>query len=133
MTRQCEFKTMYDPDLDMYVTKHIFDEDIPNIFDEGMTVGGGMTDIFKAAGKKLFGKTAKSAATTVATTTGEYVGNKGGYKIYELLRKRKTKTPSIQMEPNISPSESKVLTTQEINDRVNQILSGGKLRRSNFI
>ena len=43
MIRQCEFQTMYDPDLDMYVTKHIFDEDIPNIFDEGMTVGGGMT------------------------------------------------------------------------------------------
>ena len=68
MTRQCEFKTMYDPDLDMYVTKHIFDEDIPNIFDEGMTVRGGMTDIFKAVGK-----TAKSAATTAATTTGMLV------------------------------------------------------------
>ena len=127
MIRQCEFKTMYDPDLDMYVTKHIFDEDIPNIFDEGMTVGGGMTDIvFKVVGKKLFGKTAKSAATTAATTTGEYVGNKGGYKIYDLLRKKKTKTPSVQMKP-------KELTTQEINDRVNQILLGGKLRRSNFI
>ena len=118
MIRQCEFKTMYDPDLDMYVTKHIFDE--------GMTVGGGMTDIFKVVQKKLFGKTAKSAATTAATTTGEYVGNKGGYKIYDLLRKKKTKTPSVQMKP-------KELTTQEINDRVNQILSGGKLRRSNFI
>ena len=126
MTRQCEFKTMYDPDLDMYVTKHIFDEDIPNIFDEGMTVGGGMTDFFKAVGKKLFGKTANSAATTAATTTGEYVGNKGGYKIYELLRKKKTKTPSVQMKP-------KELTTLEINDRVNQILLGGKIRRRNFI
>ena len=29
------------------MTKHIFDEDIPNIFDEGMTVGGGMTDASK--------------------------------------------------------------------------------------
>ena len=101
MTRQCEFKTMYDPDLDMYVTNHIFDEDIPNIFDEGMTVGGGMTDIFKAVGKKLFGKTAKSAATTAATTTGEYVGSKGGHKIYELLRKSKTKTPSVHMKPKL--------------------------------
>ena len=110
MIRQCEFKTMYDPDLDMYVTKHIFDE--------GMTVGGGMTDVFKAFGKKLVGKTAKSAATTAATKTGE----KGGYKIFELLRKNKTKTPSVMIQP-------KELTTEEINDRVNQILSGGKLRR----
>ena len=128
MIRQCEFQTMYDPDLDMYVTKHIYDEGITNIFDEGMTVGGGMTDVFKAVGKKLFGKTAKSAATT-----GKYVGNKAGDKIVKLLRKNKTTTPSFLMEPNISTSESKVLTTQEINDRVNQILSGGKLRRRNFI
>ena len=123
MIRQCEFKTMYDPDLDMYVTKHIFDEGMTNIFDEGMTVGGGMTDVFKAFGKKLVGKTAKSAATTAATKTGE----KGGYKIFELLRKNKTKPPSVMMQP--SSSRPKELTTQEINDRVNQILSGGKLRR----
>ena len=132
MIRQCEFKTMYDPDLDMYVTKHIFDEGITNIFDEGMTVGGGMTDVFKTVGKKLLGKTAKSAATKAATTTGEYVGNKGGYKIFELLRKNKTKTPSVMMQP--SSSQPKELTTEEINDRVNQILSGGRIRRSrNFI
>ena len=124
MIRQCEFKTMYDPDLDMYVTKHIFDEGMTNIFDEGMTVGGGMTDVFKAFGKKLVGKTAKSAATTAAAKTGE----KDGYKIFELLRKNKTnKTPSVMMQP--SSSQPKELTTQEINDRVNQILSGGKLRR----
>ena len=122
MIRQCEFQTMYDPDLDMYVTKNIFDDD--------MTVGGGMTDIFKAVGKKLFRKTAKSAAST-----GKYVGNKAGDKIVKLLRKNNTTTPSFPMEPNISPSpsESNVLTDQEINDRVNQILSGGRLRRRNFI
>ena len=122
MIRQCEFQTMYDPDLDMYVTKNIFDDD--------MTVGGGMTDIFKAVRKKLFRKTAKSAAST-----GKYVGNKAGDKIVNLLRKNNTTTPSFPMEPNISPSpsESNVLTDQEINDRVNQILSGGRLRRRNFI
>ena len=39
--RQCEFKKRYDPDLHMYVTKHMH--------------GEGMTDVFKAVGKKLFG------------------------------------------------------------------------------
>ena len=91
-----------------------------------------MTDVFKAVGNKLFGKTAKSAATKAATTTGEYVGNKGGYKIFELLRKNKTKTLSVMMQP--SSSQPKELTTEEINDRVNQILSGGRIRRRrNFI
>jgi len=127
--RPCELKKRYDPDLDMYVTKHIH--------------GEGITDVFKAVGKKLFGKTAKSiaktaaksAATKAATKTGEYAGKKAGDKIVELLSKNNTKTPSVQMEPNISipPSLSKELTAQEVNDRVNQILSGGKLRRRNFI
>ena len=124
--RQCEFKKRYDPDMDMYVTKSIYDE--------------GITDVFKAVGKtaKSIAKTAvKSAATKAATTTGEYVGKKAGDKIVELLSKNKTKIPSVQMEPNISIpptlSKPKELTAQEVNERVNQILSGGKLRRRNFI
>ena len=129
--RQCEFKKRYDPDLDMHVTKHIH--------------GEGITDVFKAVGKKLFGKTAKSiaktaaksAATKAATKTGEYAGKKAGDKIVELLSKMKTTTPSVQMEPNISiplsSSKPKELTTEEVNEKVNQILSGGKLRRRNFI
>ena len=115
--RQCELKKRYDPDLDAYVTKHIY--------------GEGISDVLKSIGRKIFGKTvnkvAKTAAKKAATTTGEYAGNKAGDKIVELLSKNKTTTPSFSIEPNISPSpsESNVLTDQEINDR--------KLRRRNFI
>ena len=88
-----------------------------------------MTDVFKVVGNKLLRKIAKSTAKKGATTTGNYAGNKGGYKIFELLNNKKTKTPS---EPSLS--QPKELTTEEINDRVNQILSGGKLRRrKNFL
>jgi len=77
--RRCEFKKHHDPGLDMYVTKHIH--------------GEGITDVFKAVGKKLFGETAKSiakmaaksAATKAATKTGEYAGKKAGDKIVEHL------------------------------------------------
>ena len=90
--RQCEFKKRYDTDLDMYVTKHIH--------------GEGITDVFKAVGKKIFGKTAKSiaktAAKSAATTAATKTGKKAGDKIVELLSKKNTKTPSVQMEPNIS-------------------------------
>ena len=126
--RQCEFKKRYDPNLDMHVGKHIY--------------GEGITDVFKAVGKRLLGKTAKSiaktaatkAATTAATKTGEYAGKKAGDKIVELLSK-KSKSPSIQMElpTTVTKPKSKVLTPQEVDERVNQILSGGKLRRRNFI
>ena len=137
MIRQCEFEVRYDPDLDMYVTKHIYDKSMTNIYGEGIS------DVFKAVGRKIFGRTAKSAATkaakSAATKTGEYAGKKAGDKIVELLSKNKTTTPSVLIEPNISPSEPnispsepKVLTDQEVYQRVNQMLSGGKLRRRNF-
>lgn len=126
--RQCEFKKRYDPEMDMHIGKHIY--------------GEGITDIFKAVGRKLFGKTAKSiaktaaktAATKAATTTGEYAGKKAGDKIVELLSKKKS--PVIQTEqstPSVTKSKPNKLTQQEVNERVNQILSGGKLRRRNFI
>ena len=125
--RPSEFKKRYDPNLDRYVMKHVHDE---TIYSEGFS------DVVKSVGKKLFGKTAKSIAKT-ATKTGEYVGKKAGDKIVELLSKKKTTTPSVQMEPNISIppslSQPKELTSDEINDRVNMLLSGGMLRRRNFI
>ena len=137
--RQCEFKKRYDPDMDLHIGKHIY--------------GEGITDIFKSVGRKLFGKTAKSVAKTAAKTaaksaatkTGEYAGKKAGDKIVELLSKKKTQVEeSIPTLPvNVTklkstpiPSTVKKiteLTPQNVNDRVNQILSGGKLRRRNFI
>ena len=116
---------MYDPNLDAYVTKHIY--------------GEGISDIFKSIGRKIFGKTtkkvvksaAKSAAKKAATATSEYAGKKAGDKIVELLNKNKTATPSLPVESNISTP--KELTDEEVYDRVNRLLSGGKLRRRNFI
>ena len=90
--------------------------------------GGGMTDIFKAVGNKIFRKAAKRAVTT-----GKKIGNKAGDKIVKLLRNNNATNQSFLMEPNISKPESEVLTTQEINDRVNQILSGGRMRIRKFI
>ena len=105
----------------------------------------GISDVFKAVGSKIFGRTAKkaaesaakSAAKKAATATSEYAGKKAGDKIVELLSNKKTTTPSVLIEPSLSEqlslSEPKQLTAQEVNDRVNQLLSGGKLRRRNFI
>ena len=66
--RHCEFKKRYDPKLGKYVKKRVY--------------GEGISDIFKAVGSKIFGRTAKkaaesaakSAAKKAATTTSEYVG-----------------------------------------------------------
>ena len=121
--KQSEFKKRYDAKMGRYVKKHIYGE-------------GVVTDVFKTIGRKLFGKTMKEAAKTAtkkavqkaATKTGEYAGEKAGDKIIQLLSKKnkKTKTPAATT-PTKNPQ--KELTDYEINERVNQLLSGGQMRR----
>ena len=121
--RQSEFKKRYDVKMGRYVKKHIY--------------GSVVTDVLKTIGRKLFGKTMKEAAKTAtqkalqkaATKTGEYVGEKAGDKIIKLLSKKnkKTKTP-VETSP-IEKPQSRELSDYEINERVNQLLSVGRMRR----
>ena len=112
--RQSEFKKRFDPELGRYTRQHIY--------------GEGITDVFKSVGSKLFGKTmkkaAKKAVTTAATKTGEHVGKKAGDKIVQMLSKEKVKPPTTKKVEKIP---NKKITQQEINQRVNAILSGGKI------
>ena len=123
--RQSEFKKRYDVKTGRYVKKHIY--------------GEGVTDVFKTIGRKLFGKTMKEAAKTAtkkavqkaATKTGEYAGEKAGDKIIQLLNKKNKNTPVAASPIATSPIKKpqKKLTDYEINERVNQLLSGGQMRR----
>ena len=118
--RQSEFKKKLDPELGRYARQHIY--------------GEGITDVFKSVGSKLFGKTVKSAAkrgaekalTTAATQTGEHVGKKAGDKIVQMLSKS-NKTPKVTFNKNVEIIPNKKISQQEINQRVNAILSGGKI------
>ena len=122
MMRQSEFKMKLDPELGRYTRQHIY--------------GEGMMDVFKSFGSKLFGKTMKKAAkkgvekalTSAATKTGEHVGKKAGDKIVQMLSKGKVapsrKPPAKKVTFKTTP---KKITQKEINQRVNAILSGGKL------
>ena len=122
--KQSEFKNRYDVKMGRYVKKHIYGE-------------GVVTDVFKTIGRKLFGKTMKEAAKTAtrkavqkaATKTGEYAGEKEGDKIIQLLSKKNknTKTPVAALP--IENPQSRELSDYEINERVNQLLSGGQMRR----
>ena len=105
-----------------YVKKHIY--------------GEGVTDVFKTIGRKLFGKTMKEAAKTAtkkavkkaATKTGEYAGETAGDKIVQLLIKKNKNTKTLAATtPTKNPQ--KELTDYEINERVNQLLSGGQMRK----
>ena len=99
--------------------------------------GERVTDVFKTIGRKVFGKTAKEATKTAtkkalqtaATKTSKYSGEKAGDKIVQLLSKKNKniKTPSSPIE---NP-QTRELSDHEINERVSQLLSGGRMR--NFI
>ena len=118
--RQSEFKRRYDVKMGRYVKKHIYGK-------------GVVTDVFKTIGRKLFGKTMKEAAKAAskkavqkaATKTGEYAGEKSGDEIIQLLSKKNenTKTP---VATSLIENPQKELTDYEINERVNQLLSGGR-------
>ena len=122
MTRQSELKRRFDPEIGRYVKKHIHSGEIH---------GEGLMDIFKSVGSKLFGKTAKeiakkaatTAATKAATKTGEHLGNKAGDRIIQLLSKKQPE------QQTISKANERPLTDFEIAERVNRLLSGGKIRR----
>ena len=122
--RQSEFKKKLDPELGRYTKQHIY--------------GEGITDVFKSVGKKIFGQTMKKAAkkgvekavTAAATKTGEHAGKKAADKIVQLLSKGSSQKPpakKVTFNKNVEIFPSKKLTQKEINQRVNSILSGGKI------
>ena len=118
-----------DPELGRYTRQHIY--------------GEGMMDVFKSVGKKIFGKTMKKAAkrgaqkavTMTATKTGEHVGKKAGDKIVQMLTKenvapaKKSSNKKVTFNKNVETIPNKTMTQQEINKRVNAILSGGSTRK----
>ena len=118
--RQSEFKKRYDVKTGRYVKKHIY--------------GEGVTDVFKTIGRKLFGRTMKKAAKTATKKaiqkTGEYAGEKAGDKIIQLLSKKKTPVAASPVETTpIKNPQSREQSDYEINERVNQLLFGGQMRR----
>ena len=131
MMRQSEYKKRFDPELGRFTIQHIYGE--------GGVEGGGIKDVFKSIGSKLFGQTVKSAVkkgakkavTSAATKTGEYAGKKAGDKIVQLLSKGNRGTYGSPYDPLPLPKNppAKKVTQQDINRRVNAILSGGKIRR----
>ena len=119
-------KRRYDPTIDRYVKKDIH---------TGEIYGEGLMDIFKSVGRKLFSKTAKdiakkgakSATNKAVTKVGEHIGNRAGDKIVQLLQKKQPIQQTIKQPQKNTTSQP--LTDFEIAQRVNRLISGGKLMK----
>ena len=123
MMKQSEFKMKLDPELGRYTRQHIY--------------GEGITDVFKSFGKKIFGKTMKKAAkksgekglTMAATKTGEHTGKKAGDKIVQMLSNEKAKpAKKVTFNKNVE-----TISQQEIDQTLNNLLSGGSTRKRKII
>ena len=78
----------------------------------------------------MFSKTAtQKALQKAATKTGQYAGEKVGDKIIQLLSKKNKNTKTPVATSPIEKPQSRKLSDYEINERVNQLLSGGRMRR----
>ena len=96
-------------------------------------------DVFKSFGQKLFGKTVKSAVkkgakkavTSAATKTGEHVGKKAGDKIVQLLSKGRD-APKNPPAKKVKTTPNKTMTQKEIDQMLNNLLSGGSTRKRKF-
>ena len=116
-------KRRYDPTIGRYVKKDI---------NTGYIHGEGLMDIFKSVGSKLFSKTAKdiakkgakTATTKAVTRVGEHIGNRAGEKIVQLLSKKQPIKETIKQA-----TTSKPLTDFEIAQRVNRLISGGRMMK----
>ena len=122
--KQSEFKRRYDVKMGRYVKKHIYGEGISDVFKNDWQKG-----VWKD-GKRSAKTATKKALKTAATKTGEYAGERAGDKIVQLLSKKNknTLTPSTASSPIENP-QTRELSNYEINERVNQLLSGGRMRK----
>ena len=138
--RQSEFKKRYDPELGRFTRQHIYGEGVMDVFKNiGAKVIG---QTLKKAAKTA----ATKAVTTAATKTGEHSGEKAGDKIIKFLtrKKRNDATKKVTFDEPITQAKktgeeiAKILskhstpvstqkpkskTQQEINQRLNLILS----------
>ena len=73
---------------------------------------------------------AKKAVTTAASKTGEYAGKKAGDKMVQMLSKNSEKKipRKVTFNTTVKRVPIKKMTSQEINQRVNKILSRGRIR-----
>ena len=116
-----EYKKRYDPELGRYVKKNIYSGEIQT--------GGGLTDFFKSTIKKAV----KRGFQKVARKTGEKVSKKAGDKITQLLKSNQKRNEASQpFHPSQDFQERSPQTPmsqEEINERINRLMSGGKLRK----
>ena len=114
--RQSEFKKKKnDPDAGKYTRQHIWSG-------EREVFGEGVSDKIRSFGSKVFGKKTKKQVNFAPPPPPPKTTKKGGDKIVKMLSKKKPPAPSKKKSHLTTP-----VTQQDINNRVPQIMTRGKI------
>ena len=119
--RQCEFKKKYNPLKCKHEKLHIYGEGIYNTFTDFLG-----RHIFNKTAKKIAKEATKKMASAALNKTGNYIGNRAGDKIIQLLH-NESKNP---ISKQATKQNNSALSDYEINERVQRLLSGsGKIKK----
>ena len=128
-----EYKKRYNPELGRYVKKNIYSGNvIEGQIGEGISdylkkgVNWGFKKLGRMAGKKAGKEVEKKVEKKV-----EKVRKNAGDKINQLLSNKQVPSFQPSQVPSFQPSQERQtpMSDEEINERINRLMSGGKLRR----
>ena len=127
-----EYKKRYDPELGRYVKKNIYSGEM-------IQEGAGLTDFLKKGVKKAANWGLKKVGVIAGEKAGKEVGKvskKAGNKITQLLKGNEGnegyELSDFQQQSPQQQSPQTPMTPDEINERINRLMSGGKLRRKRY-
>ena len=123
MARQCDYQMTYDPTLDEYVYRHVYDDSPKE--------GNGLFSSLGNNALKLVSKKAVSDLVEKASsTTGEYLGKKAGDKIVKLLQGKPVNKNSINDKSMVVKNQAS--ETEDEYDRnlaLQRLLAGSGIKR----
>ena len=123
MARQCDYQMTYDPTLDEYVYRHVYDDSPKE--------GNGLFSSLGNNALKLVSKKAVSDLVEKASsTTGEYLGKKAGDKIVKLLQgKPVNKNRIIDKSMVVKNQASETEDEYDRNLALQRLLAGSGIKR----
>ena len=113
--RQGELKKKYDPVTGKYTRKHVY--------------GEGISDKVRSFGSKVSGKKTPKKQVNLTPPPPQKPSKKAGDEIVKMLSKTKSPTPLKKKVTFTTPKKTgkPQMTQQDINNRLLQIMSGGKI------
>ena len=130
MVRQCDYQMTYDPTLDEYVYRHVYDDSPKEGSGLFSSLGNNALKLVsKKAVSDLASLAAKKAVEKASSTTGEYLGKKAGDKIVKLLQGKPVKNSVIDKPMVVKKQANETKDEYDRNLVIQRLLAGSGIKR----